>query len=103
MVSTVLVTAVLLMMLWVWTEHAAFAAVALCAIAGLFALGLAFARSAGAELVGGPMDGARVRPARVESRDHEGLVLVMADGVHVRYSFDASGRLVYRGRVDGSR
>ena len=103
MVSTILATSVVLMMLGVWTGRAAFAAVALCAMAGLFALGLVFARSRGTELVGGPLDGARVQPARVERCRDQGLVLVVNGDVRVRYSFDESGRLVYRGRTDGIR
>lgn len=102
-VSTVLAAAVGMMMLWVWTEHMAFAVAALCAVATLLAMGLLFARSGGTELVGGPLDGARVQQARAERCRDRGLVLVVNGGVRVRYSFDESGRLVYRGRTDGNR
>ena len=92
-----------MMMLWVWTEHMAFAAAALCAVATLLAMGLLFARSGGVELVGGPLDGARVQQARAERCRDRGLVLVVDGGIRVRYSFDDSGRLVYRGRTEGNR
>lgn len=100
-VSTALVTVVALMMLWVWSGQAAFAAIAVCTTAGLFATGFVLSRTGGTELIGGPLDGARVRAARAERCGE--LVLVVNGGSHVRYSFDGSGRLIYRGHIHGSR
>lgn len=99
-VSTALVAVVALMMLWVWSGQTAFAAVALCTTVGLFATGFVFSRTGGTELIGGPLDGARVRAARAERCGE--LVLVVNGGGRVRYSFDDSGRLIYRGRSDGN-
>ncbi|WP_160051658.1 hypothetical protein [Nocardiopsis sp. FR26] len=103
-VFTVLLVAAALMMLWTWTGHTAFAVATCCTVAGVFAAGFVWARTGWTELVGGPLDGARIRPAGIARRRGADLVLALPGGGRARYGPDGTGRLVYRGRAgDGDR
>lgn len=100
-VYTALLTVVVLMMLWTWTGHVAFAVVACCTAAAVFTAALVRIRSGWSELVGGPLDGTRIRSARTARLRGAALVLVVPGGGRARYGPDGTGRLVYRGRADG--
>ncbi|GAA1451818.1 hypothetical protein [Nocardiopsis tropica] len=100
-VFTTLLAVATLMMLWTWTGHTAFAAAGCCTAAVVFAAGFVRARAGWAELVGGPLDGARVRSARADRLPGTCLVLAVPGGGRARYGRDEAGRLVYRGRDDG--
>lgn len=101
-VFTVLLAVAVLIMLWTWIGHAAFVLVACCALTGVLAAGCLRARTGWAELVGGPLDGTRVRPTGGAHPEGAGVVLAVPGGARARYSPDGSGRLVYRGHADGS-
>lgn len=100
-VFAVLLAVAVLIMLWTWVGHTAFVLVACCVLAGVLAAGCLRARAGWTELVGGPLDGRRIRPTRDAYPGGKGLVLVVPGGDRARYSPDPSGRLVYRGRADG--
>jgi len=100
-VFTTLLAVATLMMLWTWTENAAFAAAGCCTAVGVFAAGFVRARTGWVELVGGPLDGARIRSARAARLREEYLDLAVPGGGRARYGHDDTGRLVYRGRVEG--
>lgn len=89
-----------LMMLWTWTGRTAFAVAGCCTAVVVFAAGFARARTGWAELVGGPLDGARVRSTRADRVQGACLVLAVPGGGRARYGRDDAGRLVYRGRAE---
>jgi len=99
-VFTTLLAVATLMMLWTWTDDAGFAVAAFCTVAGVFAAGFVRARTGWVELVGGPLDGARIRSARAARLQEACLVLVVPGGGRARYGHDDAGRLVYRGRAE---
>ncbi|WP_152487019.1 hypothetical protein [Nocardiopsis halotolerans] len=100
-VSTALAAAAALMMLWTWTEHTAFAVVAYCTAAGVFAAGFLVRAGAGCtELIGGPLDGVRIRSTEARHLRERGAVLAVPGGGRARYGPDGSGRLVYQGPVE---
>lgn len=102
-VSTCLVAVAVLMMLWTWTDNAAFAAAGGGVIAALLTAAFVRVRRRGTELVGGPLDGARVRLAATPCPPGECLVLDAPGGVRALYGPDGAGRMVYQGPAEAGR
>ncbi|MGW5877602.1 hypothetical protein ACWFMI_13770 [Nocardiopsis terrae] len=87
-----------LMMLWTWTGGTVFAIIAGVLAAIVVTLCLNGRHQGAFEVIGGPMDGARLPPDTV-GRDTEVLVLSTPDGGGARYAVTGLRSLVYRGQT----
>ncbi|MBE1458047.1 hypothetical protein H4W79_002261 [Nocardiopsis terrae] len=97
-VFSLLLSAAGLMMMWTWTGGTVFAIVAGALAAAVVPLCLGSRHQAAFEVIGGPMDGARLPPDTV-GRDTEVLVLPTPDGGGARYAVTGLRSLVYRGQA----
>ncbi|USY22818.1 hypothetical protein NE857_15105 [Nocardiopsis exhalans] len=100
-VFSLLLSAAGLMMLWTWTGGTVFVAAAGVLVAAVVLFCLSGRHRDAFEVIGGPLDGARLPLATVEAGT-EILLLRTTDGGGARYTVASSRSLVYRGQAGTS-